>query len=96
MAKVTITVDTETKEISATVNGETIDNLSSAEIYRYMDTNYYESKIEEKVRVELCKREDKEDVKTTYCLYASKVEKVVENPHQKLTDDFFKCLNITK
>ena len=93
MAKITITIDTESKEISATVNGETIDGLSSANVYRYSDVDYYESKVEEKVRVELCKREEKEDVKTTYCLSASKVEKVNDNPHEKLTNDYFNCLN---
>lgn len=49
MAKISIEVDTESKMITASIDGQSIDNVSSISIYKYRDV--YEEEDELNVRV---------------------------------------------
>jgi hypothetical protein len=81
MAKINISVDTETQEISVDVDGKSFENATDINIYKYRD--YYEGEDEVSVNITSRSKEDNGvNTTTTICAHnadkTSKAERDIE------------------
>lgn len=89
MAIVNISIDTEAKTISASVNGAEVPNVERAYVYKYVEYEYGEAP-EQEVKVELIGSEKMDDVKKTWVICANQIN--VTDPKNTMEHQFLACL----
>lgn len=95
MAKVSITVDTETKEVTASINGKVIQKVNSMNISTYRDENGKPYGID--VRFEVNEYDDDVSKCTTYYAYGShSLEKLDPKKDMVYNDSVPECVEVIK
>ena len=92
MATINIAIDTSTKDVSVSVNGETVENVEYISVYKYIERSYDEPD-EPHICVSLEAREkgeEKENICKSWSIRANKIEPV--DVSKSVKNDFLSCL----